>query len=236
MGSAPPPPDDRGSDPWSDPAPPGPGHEGPGPGAGHEPGPGPSPGHRPGSSHGPSSGSSHVPGSGPFPGRGQGGPDPVFGHPSAKESSGGFPWPGAIRLGGRWRRLFAGILDLLIVGVLSSPFTYRTVTTVTGAESGLSVQVPYAETLLVAVIGFLYYWLLTAFWNGQTLGKKIFRLRVADTSGHKAGVGQVALRELVSWLMYSTCCLGWIDVAFILFQSRKQAVHDIAARTLVIDA
>lgn len=98
------------------------------------------------------------------------------------------------------------------------------------------MQVPYAETLLVAVIGFLYYWLLTAFWNGQTLGKKIFRLRVADISGKKAGVGQVALRELVTWLMYSTCCLGWIDVAFILFHPRKQAVHDIAARTLVIDA
>lgn len=141
-----------------------------------------------------------------------------------------------MRLGGRWRRLFAGIFDLLVVGLISSPFTYRTVSTITGAASGLSVQVPYAETLLVAVIGFLYYWLLTAFWNGQTLGKKIFRLRVADISGQRAGVGQVALRELVTWLMYSTCCLGWIDVAFILFWSRKQAVHDIAARTLVIDA
>ncbi|MEU3165864.1 RDD family protein [Streptosporangium sp. NPDC006930] len=141
-----------------------------------------------------------------------------------------------MRLGGRWRRLFAGILDLLIVGLISSPFTYRTVNTVTGAASGLSVQVPYAETFLVTVIGFLYYWLLTAYWNGQTLGKKIFRLRVTDTDGRRAGVGQVALRELVSWLMYSTCCLGWIDVAFILFHPRKQAVHDLAARTLVIDA
>lgn len=160
----------------------------------------------------------------------------MFGYPPAGESPGGFPWPGAIRLGGRWRRLFAGILDLLVIGFISSPFTYRTVSTITGAENGLSVQVPYAETLLVAVIGFLYYWLLTAFWHGQTLGKRIFRLRVSDISGQKAGVGQVALRELVTWLMYSTCCLGWIDVAFILFHSRKQAVHDLAARTLVIDA
>ncbi|WP_329085996.1 MULTISPECIES: RDD family protein [unclassified Streptosporangium] len=241
MGSAAPPPDDRGSDPWSDPAPPGPGCEGPGPGPGHAPDPGPDP--RPG--HGPSPGPGHEPAPGPghgpghWPGHRPGhgpGHGPVFGHAPAGEPPGGFPWPGGIRLGGRWRRLFAGILDLLVVGLISSPFTYRTVTTVTGAESGLSVQVPYAETLLVAVIGFLYYWLLTAFWNGQTLGKKIFRLRVADISGKKAGVGQVALRELVTWLMYSTCCLGWIDVAFILFHPRKQAVHDIAARTLVIDA
>jgi len=141
-----------------------------------------------------------------------------------------------MRLGGRWRRLFAGILDLLIVGIISSPFTYRTVDTVTDTASGLSVQIPYAETFLFPVIGFLYYWLLTAYWNGQTLGKKIFRLRVTDIDGRRAGVGQVALRELVAWLMYSTCCLGWIDVAFILFHPRKQAVHDLAARTLVIDA
>ncbi|MFF3438064.1 RDD family protein [Streptosporangium sp. NPDC002721] len=233
MGSVPPPPEDRGSDPWSDPTPPGPGHDGPGPGHGHEPDPGPDSGHRP--AHGPS----FAPGRDPLTGHGHShgpGPDPVFGYPSAGEPSSGFPRQGAIRLGGRWRRLFAGILDLLVIGFLSSPFTYRTVTTVTGAESGLSVQVPFAETLLVAVIGFLYSWLLTSFWNGQTLGKKIFRLRVADIGGHRAGVKQTALRQLVSWLMYSTCCLGWIDVAFILFHSRKQAVHDLAAGTLVIDA
>ncbi|MEU8385988.1 RDD family protein [Streptosporangium sp. NPDC048865] len=231
MGSVPPPPEDRGSDPWSDPAPPGPGHDGPGPGPGHEPDPGPDPGHRagPGPGHHFLQRHGHEHGHGP-------GHDPALGHPPEGGPSGGFPRQGAIRLGGRWRRLFAGILDLLVVGLLSSPFTYRTVTTVTGAESGLSVQVPYAETLLVTVIGFLYFWLLTAFWNGQTLGKKIFRLRVADIGGHRAGVGQVALRELISWLLYSTCCLGWIDVAFILFHPRKQAVHDLAARTLVIDA
>ncbi|MBB2913401.1 putative RDD family membrane protein YckC [Streptosporangium becharense] len=139
-----------------------------------------------------------------------------------------------MRLGGRWRRLFAGLLDLLVIGLVSSPFTYRTVTTVT--DSGLSIEVPYTQTLLVGFIGFLYYWLLTAFWNGQTLGKKIFHLRVADLGGQRVGVGQAALRQVVAWVMYVTCCLGWVDLAFILFQSRKQAVHDIAAKTLVVDS
>ncbi|MEU8202465.1 RDD family protein [Streptosporangium sp. NPDC049046] len=225
MGSLPPPPDDRGSDPWSDPEPLRPGHEGSNPASG--------PGHDPRPGQGPGFGSDLGPGHGREHGRGF---DPVFGYTAEGYPPGDFPPSDAMRLGGRWRRLFAGILDLLIVGLISSPFTYRTVNTVTGAASGLSVQVPYAETFLVTVIGFLYYWLLTAYWNGQTLGKKIFRLRVTDTEGRRAGVGQVALRELVSWLMYSTCCLGWIDVAFILFHPRKQAVHDLAAKTLVIDA
>jgi len=141
-----------------------------------------------------------------------------------------------MRLGGRWRRLFAGILDLVIVGLISSPFSYRTVSTVTGPDGFIATQTAYPETFLVAVIGFMYYWLLTACWNGQTLGKRLFHLRVVDVSGQGVGVVQAAVRELVAWAMYVTCCLGWIDLAFILVQSRKQAVHDIVARTLVIDS
>ncbi|MDP9865038.1 MULTISPECIES: RDD family protein [Streptosporangium] len=141
-----------------------------------------------------------------------------------------------MRLGGRWRRLIAGILDIIIVGLISSPFTYETFTTVWDTDKDVFVRVPVQHTFLAALIGFLYYWLLTAFWNGQTLGKKLFGLRVVDDSGRRVGVGQAAVRELVAWLLYATCCLGWINLAFILFTRRKQAIHDIAARTLVVDA
>ncbi|MEV8630064.1 RDD family protein [Streptosporangium sp. NPDC051023] len=140
------------------------------------------------------------------------------------------------KLGGRWRRLFAGILDIIIVGIISSPFTYQSFTTAWDKSKNVFVQVPVQHTLLASLVGFLYYWLLTAFWNGQTLGKKLFRLRVVDVSGRKVGVGQAALRELVAWVLYATCCLGWINLSFILFTSRKQAIHDMAARTLVVDA
>ncbi|MFC7647712.1 RDD family protein [Streptosporangium lutulentum] len=133
------------------------------------------------------------------------------------------------------RRLFAGILDIVIVSLISSPFTYKTYGTIFDIESGVFIRVPVQNTLLAAVVGFLYYWLLTAFWNGQTLGKKLLHLRVTDVSGQKVGIGQAALREGAAWVMYATCCLGWIDLAFILFNQRKQALHDIVAKTLVVD-
>ncbi|GAA2861546.1 hypothetical protein GCM10010517_20220 [Streptosporangium fragile] len=191
-----------------------------------EPGPGPSPGPGPGYG-GPAPGPGYAPGPGP-------GFD--YGYAPFGGPPGQGPGPEPMRLGGRWRRLFAGLLDMLVIGLISSPFTYQTVTTVTNPAGGVSIEVPYTQTLLVSLIGFLYYWLLTAFWNGQTLGKKVFRLRVVDVAGGRAGVAQAALRQLVAWVMYATCCLGWIDLAFILFQPRKQAVHDLAARTLVVDA
>ncbi|GAA4223183.1 putative RDD family membrane protein YckC [Streptosporangium album] len=161
---------------------------------------------------------------GPFP---WSGPPPGQGH-----GGGGPPRTG---LGGRWRRLFAGILDIIIVGVISSPFTYQSFTTVWDTGKDIFVRVPVQHTFLAALIGFLYYWLLTAFWNGQTLGKKLFGLRVVDRGWGRVGVGQAALRELVAWVLYATCCLGWVNLAFILFTKDKQAVHDIAAGTLVVD-
>jgi uncharacterized RDD family membrane protein YckC len=213
--ASPPQPDEPQSDPWP-PPPPGQGLPGPGYGAsGHG-----IPGHG-APEHG--SGTS-GPGT-PEYGHGMIGPGPCF----------GLPGPIPPRLGGRWRRLFAGILDIIIVGLVSSPFTYRTYGTILDIDSGVLVRVPVQHTLLAAVVGFLYYWLLTAFWNGQTLGKKLLHLRVTDVSGQKVGVGQAALREVSAWVMYATCCLGWIDLAFILFNQRKQALHDIVAKTLVVD-
>jgi uncharacterized RDD family membrane protein YckC len=44
-----------------------------------------------------------------------------------------------MRLGGRWRRLFAGILDLVIISLISAPFSYRTVSTVTGSEGFVTI-------------------------------------------------------------------------------------------------
>lgn len=41
-----------------------------------------------------------------------------------------------------------------------------------------------------------------------------------------------AVEIVLSWL----CCLGLVNLAWILFDRRKQALHDKAARTLVVDA
>lgn len=217
--ASPPPPDEPRSNPSPPPPPdppPGQGRQGPGHGASG----GGTPGYAaPERGSGPSGHGAPEYGPGPI------GPGPCF----------GLPGPVPARLGGRWRRLFAGILDIIIVSLISSPFTYRTYGTILDIESGVFVRIPIQHTLLAALVGFLYYWLLTAFWNGQTLGKKLLHLRVTDVSGQRVGVGQAALREVASWVMYATCCLGWIDLAFILFNQRKQALHDIVAKTLVVD-
>jgi uncharacterized RDD family membrane protein YckC len=139
-------------------------------------------------------------------------------------------------IAGRWRRLFAGIVDGVIVGIVSAPFTLETWQVVWNPPAGTVARISVGPALLAALIGFLYYWLLQSFWNGQTLGKKLFGMRVVHETGARAGPGQVAVRQIVEIILGGLCCLGLIDLAWILIDRRNQALHDKAARTLVVDA
>ncbi|WP_405087051.1 RDD family protein [Microbispora sp. NBC_01389] len=142
----------------------------------------------------------------------------------------------APRLAGRWRRLFAGIVDGVIVSLVTAPVTWDDWRAAYDDVTGVVTRVPAGDGLVVAVIGFLYYWLLQSYWNGQTVGKRLFGMRVVRETGEPAGLGPVAVRQAVMTVLGSLCCLGLVDLAWILFDPRKQALHDKAARTLVVDA
>ncbi|GGK69011.1 hypothetical protein Sme01_14380 [Sphaerisporangium melleum] len=142
------------------------------------------------------------------------------------------PWGAA--LGGRGRRLVAGLVDLLIVGLLTSPFS-RTITE--RAADGTLDTVRTGSGLGVVVIWFLYFWLFTAFWNGQTLGKRLLGLRVVQSpSQEPVTARQAAIREAVYGLLGVIFCLGVVDLLWIVFDGKKQALHDKAASTIVVEA
>ncbi|GAA3577991.1 hypothetical protein GCM10022419_069190 [Nonomuraea rosea] len=146
----------------------------------------------------------------------------------------GLPPPG---LAGRWRRLFAGVLDWLIVNIVSAPFSWTSWEYAWDGNKGVWDRFPVEHTFLAGLVAFLYFWLLHAFWNGQTLGKKLFGMRVVQDSGGRIGVGQAAVRQAVASALEWLCCVGLLlDLGWILFDPRKQALHDKAARTVVVNA
>ncbi|GAB1821223.1 hypothetical protein HerbRD11066_43870 [Herbidospora sp. RD11066] len=127
-------------------------------------------------------------------------------------------------------------MDAIIVGILSTPFTYDTWAEVYDERTGVWHTEQVTHWFWGFLIGFLYYWLFHAYWNGQTPGKKIFHMHVVRENGARIGVGQAAVRAIVYVVLTATCCLGFIDLVWILFDRRKQALHDKAASTLVVDA
>lgn len=138
--------------------------------------------------------------------------------------------------GGRWRRLIAAIVDGLIVYAVTWVLTTPALGYGTMYEGSVARQT--VANLIAGVVAFLYYVLQHGRW-GQTLGKRLMHLRVvrADDAG-RISYGQAAWRLLFEYLIsLATCGIGGlVDVAWILWDQRRQALHDKVARTVVVRA
>lgn len=87
--------------------------------------------------------------------------------------------------------------------------------------------------LLYFLITLLYGILLEWTWNGQTLGKRIFRLRVVDADGLKLSASQVLIRNILRMVDFlpGFYMVGGISA---LLSPRYQRLGDIAGRTYVV--
>jgi uncharacterized RDD family membrane protein YckC len=170
------------------------------------------------------------------------GPGPWAGRPYGTEPTGpphGYEPAGygaGLEYGGRWRRLIAAIIDGLIVYVVTWVVTTPVLGFGTMYEGSLARRT--LANLIAAIVAFLYYVLQHGRW-GQTPGKRAMSLRVvrADDGG-AISYGQAAWRLLFEYLLsLATCGVGGlVDVAWILWDRRRQALHDKVARTVVVRA
>ncbi len=97
----------------------------------------------------------------------------------------------------------------------------------------LNIDIAEALGLFVYFISTLgYHIMLERYWGGQTVGKRLFHIRVMDSSGLRLGFGQIVVRNL----------LRTVDIlpAFYMFggfscalDKKKRRLGDIAASTVV---
>ncbi len=71
------------------------------------------------------------------------------------------------------------------------------------------------------------------FWRGQTLGKRILRLRVVDEQGLKLQFSQVALRNFMR-IVDALPMFYFLGGPFCFFNTRRQRLGDLAANTVVV--
>jgi uncharacterized RDD family membrane protein YckC len=125
-------------------------------------------------------------------------------------------------------RMMSAILDLVVVGLLSSPVVALVKLT------DLKWQDPRTIGFAIGtfvVMGFLYLTIATAF-TGRTLGMKLFSLRVVDArTGLIPTGGQSAARAFV--YMLSLASAG-IALVYTLVNPERHAVHDRLTRTAVV--
>lgn len=98
----------------------------------------------------------------------------------------------------------------------------------------ISVDVAMAfNVLLYFVVSIGYYMLLEMVWRGQTLGKRMMRLRVIDATGLKLSVNQIVLRNLLRFVD-SLPLLYFVGGVCALINPRSQRLGDLAAGTVVV--
>lgn len=88
-------------------------------------------------------------------------------------------------------------------------------------------------TLAYFLVSVGYGMALEWFWRGQTLGKRVLRLRVVDAQGLRLQPGQVVIRNLLRFVD-SLPAFYLVGGLASLLNRRSQRLGDLAANTLVV--
>jgi uncharacterized RDD family membrane protein YckC len=118
---------------------------------------------------------------------------------------------------GFWKRAGAILLDVLIVMI--------------GVQLFRAISRDLAD-FLGAFAVLAYYVFLEGGPRGQTIGKRVFGLRVIDFArGGSIGAGRALIRNLVRVLSWLAFGLGYL---WMLWDREKQTWHDKAAGSVVV--
>jgi len=145
---------------------------------------------------------------------------------------------------GFWRRMFAGIFDLLLLLTIAMVLLLDVLVAMTVVEySGwLSIDTPETTAILGIVLAAVWcgtstillpvlYYTLAEGAYGQTLGKALFGIIVVSADGHSIGYGRAFARLLT--LPYALIPAG-LGLLWAALPPAKRAWHDYISATRVI--
>jgi uncharacterized RDD family membrane protein YckC len=135
------------------------------------------------------------------------------------------------QVAGLGTRAIAQLVDLLIlIAVLLAVL-------VTGvavaAAAGSDTIGGLIEILGSFVVVFGYFWVSESLWSGQTIGKKIFRLRVVGDRGEPLTFMQAGIRNVVRIVDFLPYGYG-VGFVVLFINGRGKRLGDLAAGTIVV--
>lgn len=146
---------------------------------------------------------------------------------------------GVVTLASRWARLGAALIDSLIIAVVTLPVMYLT----GGFEGLLEGRQPGTLYLFgIAFLGMIVYFAINYRFliaNGQTIGKKVLDIRIVDLNGNVPSfqwtlIVRYVVTAFPPQIPLVGQLLGLIDALFI-FSKEKRCVHDLIAKTRVVN-
>lgn len=136
----------------------------------------------------------------------------------------------------RLPRLGAVLIDTVIIIVLAVPIALFIQVFSGGIYLDSYLEEVLYGVLSVFVFAIINYKLLVT--NGQTIGKKVLKIRIVDEQSGKLASGNALLaRYSFYFLVVYIPFIGWLISlvnALFIFGDEKKCIHDKIARTIVV--
>jgi uncharacterized RDD family membrane protein YckC len=131
-------------------------------------------------------------------------------------------------------QVFTYLLVILILVLIASSFPSSTTTSATSKTPSVSDNVIYTFLFLFHFCLYAgYFTLFEAFWNGQTPGKRIFKIRVIKDSGRQLTFFEALARNMLR-LIDSFPIIYLVGVIAMSCNRQQKRLGDLAAGTMVV--
>ena len=138
------------------------------------------------------------------------------------------------------KRFFAYLIDLAIYLPIAFVFQYTTANLRAqgGAENERNALY---MTISIVIFAVLLYGYLPHKWQGQTIGKKLFKLRLVPTDNKKIEFSRYLIREFlikvtVGWAAVSVSAVFWLYETYILKRKDSIMLYDRLLNMRVVAA
>ena len=138
------------------------------------------------------------------------------------------------------KRFFAYLIDLAIYLPIAFVFQYTTANLRAqgGAENERNALY---MTISIVIFAVLLYGYLPHKWNGQTIGKKLFKIRLVPTDNKKIESSRYLIREFlikvtVGWAAVPVSALFWLYETYVLKRKDSIMLYDRLLNMRVVAA
>ena len=128
----------------------------------------------------------------------------------------------------KWKdRFFAWVVDFIIISAISTLVIFASFQLL---DYELEDFIMNDGTYVPTSIMFFLYWTILEYKTGQTVGKKMFRLKITNIQGKKPNLKEVIISSLgKSFILPIDVILGWV-----LTNEKRQRIFNKLGETLVV--
>lgn len=142
-------------------------------------------------------------------------------------------------------RVMAALLDLGIVVALfivmalgKLPFVISMLSQEEHLVTSKFIVDVFRISVMFAILILIYYIVFPLLFNGQTIGKKVFKLQIVKENGEKIDYKTMFYREGIGRIFINFASLGLtaiVSIVIMALREDKKNLADILAKTKVID-